>query len=472
MTMKKRILTSLLCFALVLVLGGGNFLSAFFVKAEAAVEADSIVTDDLRKDASFNADDFPANVEDFSLQVIQVAESESGRLFVYVYRPSSKTADLKASYINMALSEVTEQNPSFSLYPLRFVNRNGVFEKYEVVDFKASADEVRHYNVASILRPFDAAFDEEAEATDDTNEAIAFSVGKCWSASWYNGNLFYVVNSTYFADVEITAVGSVRFSDGFFLNITKCTDAHFVAFKINNFDVEKIYSLTVRYVQQSYREEWNGWNTSSSLGEKQIIEDDIYAEQSGSVDANGWFGTGYEYSWDRILVSDDFQAKISDWTNEGIDFSSGTGLDSSEFVCLFKETGYFRSPLAESVGYEDSTRITEVGLLRLHFVDSSGKTYNLGVVSDIVSDDGVPDYIVDELDNLQNKMEDFFDGFDDLLHFLLLIVLVVLVILVITKLVIPFGKMLFVGIKGFFEILFYPFKRLFEILRKKIARIK
>ena len=51
------------------------------------------VMEDLEKDNSFKLEDYPAVEDDYSLQVIQIAESVNGELFVYVYQPSDEVKD-------------------------------------------------------------------------------------------------------------------------------------------------------------------------------------------------------------------------------------------------------------------------------------------------------------------------------------------------------------------------------------------
>ena len=51
------------------------------------------VLTDLQKDSSFNADNYPTKADDYSLQIIQLAESVNKELFVYVYQPSGKAKD-------------------------------------------------------------------------------------------------------------------------------------------------------------------------------------------------------------------------------------------------------------------------------------------------------------------------------------------------------------------------------------------
>ncbi|UKI52459.1 MAG: hypothetical protein L6V79_02950 [Clostridium sp.] len=50
----------------------------------------SEVLDDLKKDTSFKPENYPTKADDYSLQIIQLAESTDKELFVYVYQPSGK----------------------------------------------------------------------------------------------------------------------------------------------------------------------------------------------------------------------------------------------------------------------------------------------------------------------------------------------------------------------------------------------
>ncbi len=63
----KRMGKKLLAFALCLLMGGGIFLSALALKANAVTVGYSSVMDDLQKDPSFNPDDYPVKANDYSL---------------------------------------------------------------------------------------------------------------------------------------------------------------------------------------------------------------------------------------------------------------------------------------------------------------------------------------------------------------------------------------------------------------------
>ena len=71
------------------------------LKVDAATISYTDVLEDLQKDESFKVEDYPAKADDYSLQIIQIAESVNGELFIYVYQPCHDTKDLVATYISM-----------------------------------------------------------------------------------------------------------------------------------------------------------------------------------------------------------------------------------------------------------------------------------------------------------------------------------------------------------------------------------
>lgn len=77
------------------------------IKVFAETSGYSDVLADLQKDEAFVASEYVENLTDYSLQVIQIAESEDDELFVYVYQPSGQTKDLRASSI--AFSQSVEE---------------------------------------------------------------------------------------------------------------------------------------------------------------------------------------------------------------------------------------------------------------------------------------------------------------------------------------------------------------------------
>lgn len=350
----------------------------------------STVLDDLQKDPSFKIVDYPSVADDYSLDVIQVAEGTDGELFVYVYNPSDSIVELEAAKINMSLQHYEDTNPSYKLYDLTLVSTSGTLDKYIVNDFTVSDDDYRYYNIAGVYTPFNEAIHDEAQQDDDVINYVGIPVAKCFSVMTYkSGAVKYDCVSLDYVDVDIQAVGLVRYPNGFKLNGLNKTDSHFVAFNVENFDVKHIYSATISYLTQGYHYTFAvGAGSSEKYDEAVQHTDDIYDYEKGELIDGGWFAK--EYSWSRILTSDDFQTQLDSYDHTLLVYDE-SAINEAQFVIQFLETEYTTwNTTGIGNGY-DSTRVSEVSILRLRFATPQG-VYNLGAVSDVVSDDGKPDY--------------------------------------------------------------------------------
>ena len=78
--------------------------------------------EDLSKNNAFNENDYPANANDYIIEVITIAESEDNELFVYTYQPAQYN---NATSINIA-TELTVQNDivkkDYDNYKLEYLN--------------------------------------------------------------------------------------------------------------------------------------------------------------------------------------------------------------------------------------------------------------------------------------------------------------------------------------------------------------
>ena len=79
---KSGIIIIVFAFMLVLSLFAGQGATSAF----ADTSNFSSVLADLQKDSNFDLADYPENPKDYSIKVIQIAESESGNLFLYTYQ--------------------------------------------------------------------------------------------------------------------------------------------------------------------------------------------------------------------------------------------------------------------------------------------------------------------------------------------------------------------------------------------------
>lgn len=385
MTTKKRLAVMLLAF----VLGISAVITAAQVpviaKAESTVTYTNVL-EDLQRDSSFSKENYPEKATDYSLQLIQLAESSDKELFVYVYQPSGQLKGLVASSIN--ISTTINDAVSYHNYKLELLNADGVFFKYKVSDFVVKDDAVRYYAITSVYRKWDKTIDP-ATGNDNTVTEVNYNVSKQYAFGTINGKPY--VNCVDIDTIVVTDkfVGFVRYENGFTLYNSAC-DSHFVAFNTDK-PIEKLLEADVYYTTQSYN-----WNWTAFIGEKETFgtkqENYSYLKYTDKVEhtGEGWFaGT---YKWDRIQTVDDF---ISGEKRENIfhgavlDVKVSTKLTDSalnelkgkKWVLRFTETAYSFTPDYTGTGsqYSSSTVVGDVTILRLKF-ETDGITYNLGVI--------------------------------------------------------------------------------------------
>ena len=403
MTIRKRIATLLLSFLLLFVIGGETFLSAIGITASAETVEYSNVLDDLQKDKNFNAADYPAKADDYSLQVIQIAEGSNGELFVYVYQPNFEYTGNRASYINIAFQDQRdpEAELKYERKSLTFLNSNGVFCKYLLNNFTVKVDTVRYYSVAAIYRSFVEGIDKTYESID-MKQHVKYAVGKLWTVCLYNNVLKYGAFNIDTVDVEITASGDIYYSDGVpGLYLSGC-NSHYFAFKVNGFDVTEIYDADVTYNLIPY------WERALTLSptiddskDKIIVESkSIYSEEEVVFVADGLFGK--DAHWKRIQTVSEF-LKDAEKQNKSFTDSELADINKSQFVFRVAESDYRITFDTYGDHIYQYYRLEDSGVLRLHFATTSG-VYNIGAVSDLVGTDGNSD-TKDSID------PEFFDWF-------------------------------------------------------------
>lgn len=348
--------------------GGGGIASADINRSY------SNVADDLRKDDNFNAWEYPANATDYSLSVIQIAESAAGELFVYVYQPSGKVADLRATCINMTLSE--EVNGT-DLYNLKYLNSSGVFYKYIAEGVKVSSATERLYNITSIYREWNEDYDK-GTGNDNTIDEAVFEVGKLFRVTTKDGKLVYENTRTEVIKVIDKYVGLVRYSKGFLFGVESNCDSHFIAFSTDK-RIDTLKKATVYFVKQGYRYSYSS-NELSEYGEEEKITVKIMSNQ---IVCSGVFGFFPDiHLWKRIETSKDFVKNVN------LSAEANAEIITKQWVLRFYETPYSRMESAGG-GIDTYTRIKGTTILELTF-ETAGKVYNLGVVDNKQSGSGKP----------------------------------------------------------------------------------
>lgn len=220
------------------------------------------VLEDLQKDENFYADNYPIIKDDYSLQVIQIAESSDKELFVYVYQPSAEYENLIATSINISTGKGLEL--SFKNYALDLINNQGCFYKYRITDFLVGADSIRYYEITSIYRAWNEKYDESIEDENGNiiNE-VPFKVAKHYTFTTIEGGVELVEKDVDVIEVTDKYVGFVRYEDGGYSSLfgpawgtylSPGMDSHFVAFSTDK-EIDKLMEADVYFQTQTYHYE-------------------------------------------------------------------------------------------------------------------------------------------------------------------------------------------------------------------------
>lgn len=396
----------------------------------ADTSANVVYTDvlaDLKKDSSFSTSDYPEKANDYSLRVIQIAESVNKELFVYVYQPSHNTKDLLATKIRLSMPAVNELS-SYHDYNLKQVSTNGVFDKYVVEGVTVKSDSVRYYEIVQLLRDFDSDIDK-GTGNDNTISGVPCKVAQKWTAQTIGGKVYYTYLYAEVITIEQKWCGSIRYSNGGYFGLVflnEC-DAWFVAFKTDR-RIDKLTHAKVRYDWEKYQEKTAPLSgTTKTVIKSDTTESEMDGESKGSNEGNGFFGHVWE--WDRIVSISDF---LSD--NEGhLSSDCQSRLSSEEYqggwVLRFAETEFELYTIGSNA-YRDYSAVNNVSILELTF-ETDGKTYNMGVVDNYQSPDLKPDGKYDISDGIEANLKDLFSfsfGYSGFWKKLISFVLVVLLL--------------------------------------------
>lgn len=417
-----------------------NLFGAVAFADEGKSTEETIYTDileDLQKDKSFNANNYPRNTNDYSLELFQVAESNDKELFVYLYQPSED----KVTATEIRLSQSIEENFSAKDYPLKLLSRNGTLAKYLVENLTVLDDVVRYYEIVQVVRPFDSALGDSIDhvsGATQTASTVPYAVGKRFTATTSNGEVSYTEKHAETIIVTGKFVGFVRYKSGFSLTPSAC-DSHFVAFSTDR-PMEKLMRAKLSYTHQTYTYNSAGIGGSSEFfGDKTTISEDIVScDEWAEYTGEGLFSK--TYTWKRIETVNEFLNENLTGNNvysgsvldvkmgDKLTDSAKQELESKQWVLRFEETPYTLVSGSMGAYSEKCSIIEEVTILELTF-ETNGNTYHLGVVDNKQSGSRDPiatvDPIQDQIDLLKKMSVDFYTL---LLEIALLIVVAIVVV--------------------------------------------
>ncbi len=372
-------------------------ISTTFSKNDYAFADSSYTTvlEDLSKDEAFNINDYPKLEKDYSLQVVQIAESKDRELFVYVYQPSGT---LQASSIN--ISTKTGDELDYINYTLVLLDTKDTLSKYKVRDFIVSTENIRKYDISSIYRPFNTKIDTQPDNGNTITE-IAYSVScKFYAKTLTNGFVEYASVFTDVVYITDKFCGFVRYTGGFeLLGWSDSCDSHFIAFNTDR-KIDRLLEADVYYTQQQWFHGLMGYPTYQYIDNVAPEEDKkayLSYTQKGEFQGTGWWAS--TYTWNRISSVNEFisNEKREDIYECGIiNVKKETKLQDAaleelkgkNWVLRFVETAY------KEDGTTDSHFVTQqivgnVATLRLKF-ETDNIVYNLGVVDNKVTGDVNP----------------------------------------------------------------------------------
>lgn len=359
------------------------------------------VLEDLQKDETFDISAYPVIGNNYSLDVIQIAESADKELFIYTYQPNGAHT---ASSINISVA--VDDNLFYRNYTLTYINSNQTLFKYKVNDFTVRDELTRYYDISSIYRPFDEDIDNELlDDNGNTISEVAYPVARVFIAQTINGQVEYTSTDTEVVEITDKYVGMLSYVQdiGFSLNPNQSftsAENHFVAFNSDH-QIDKLISAEVYYQTQDYDFSFTVLGSiSSTFSDLQSNHVVVNADERVVVEGDILF-SHFTYEWNEIQDIDTFLATESreDIYDMGIvDVASVTkitdeglqDLEGMQWILRFATTEFSRGARNYTTYFSHCTHVTDVSILRLTF-ETNGVTYNLGVVDNKTTGDGIPD---------------------------------------------------------------------------------
>lgn len=463
---KKNAATLLYFFLLILICvtaiqaSGWVTLPAF---ANAFYENYTTALDDLSSDANFNAEKYVDDAGDYSLQVIQIAESTDGELFVYTYQPCQKTRYLIATSLNMSLSENVAGT---KLYNLSLLNVSGVFCKYLVQGVSVELKNPHYYNITSIFRAWDKEIDEPT-GNDNTINEVVYDVGQLWTVTTDSSGVHYSCAGTERIKVTDKYCGYLRYYDGYKLYKSAC-DSHYIAFSTDYY-IQTLLEAEVSFVTQDYTcnitsipnpPEMGGGSTNFydyDYADPQQRQVTVTADQQGGNVGDGIFGV--KYLWDRIEKVSDF---LKDET-ENLTDGAKNNISSKQWILRFVDLPYTLTPHLGG-SEEKGTKVTEEMILRLEF-ETNGERFNLGVVDNKQTGGNDPSN-KPNVPNLWDWLAAV-TGIPAWVWQILAVIIPLLIVLPILSIFFPVIRGILLGIvKGIWYVITSPFRLIAWIIRK------
>lgn len=463
----KVIFAAIFMFALLAV---GMIAPANFATVYAAENTYSSALEDLKKDPAFRSADYPAKTDaKYSFNVIQIAESATGELFVYTYQPSAGTKKLSATSIS--ISTTINENYEPKLYKLKELNAQGVFGKYLVNGFRVQSGSERHYDISEIFRAWNKSIDQENENGNVISE-VSFKVGKYFKAITENGQTKYECRATETRQIVSKYCGYLRPQEGSITSVISY-DEHFIAFD-TDISIDQIFKADIAFSIRMRKRIWVDGVKTNDRYVNDFVETQVTVSCEELTNANFIVPWEKPKTWKTIETVSEFIAK------ENLTTEAKEKLADKQWVLRFLRTPYTYKVngfppffTAELITEE----IADETILQLNY-EKDGKVYNLGVIDNKQSPapDAPPDNTTDlfnpfnGLDSfwnwlvkVWNSIVNFFTGKSDWWVYVVVVIAALILLPTILGLLIPaFGKLLLKILKalgkGLWWLICLPFR--------------
>ncbi len=358
------------------------------------------VLEDLSKDETFDAAQYPASDKD-EMDVIQIAESSAGELFLYVYSTTGDKFVASEARISQSIGENLQPKD----YKLTLLSRNGTLSKYIVNELTVRQDTVRYYVVIQLARPWDKDVDKEPPV--NTAKTVPYQIGKQFTACTVDGNVSYSCIERQSIEVVAKYVGYIEYLNGFALFTSYC-DSHYVAFD-TNIDMDVLYEADVDFIPIKYLKMRGAFGGEKYLS-KEPLEKQSVTLKYDTVVNNDKLLFGKKYEWNRIESVADFVVK------ENLTDEARENLKDKTWVLRFYESECKSALQINGTTNITGTLVEDVTILRLKF-EANGEVYNLGVVDNKQAGSDEPSNPAEDavagLEAAMKRVTDFFNSVGD-----------------------------------------------------------
>ncbi|MDE6402166.1 MAG: hypothetical protein K2L54_06085, partial [Clostridiales bacterium] len=416
---------------------------------------------------------YPVIADDYSVQVIQIAEDINNGLVVYIYLPSAGSKSILATSINIAVNsnETSDRNN----YKLTLLASHFAVMKYKVKGLTIPDTSERTYDVSTVFRHYNKTIDGAA-ADGTTVSEKAYPVGQLWTVTTTpDGEVRYSCKATEAITVTDRFDGTLRYMNG--KAIFNSIDRHFIAFTTDR-DIDEIFSADVTYVATTsiYNSVLGDSGSEITVNPPTTIH--ISRDELFSNNLDYW--EKWNHSWYGVETVSEFLAKESlrDEVKNKVKTKKWVlSYLVTDFELLYMGTAL----LGNTYKY---VKTSEVAMLQLKF-STDGIVYDIGVVDDKVTSDPYPvnwnkrngkteqsfwDKVVNFFKSIGSFFSDLFSW--DNWEWILIVVLGVIILIALIIFIGPsviFGAILTALkwlVKGLWWIICLPFKGIAALVRK------